>query len=173
MSAAEVYAAHTSGGIWSDIKKHLPTLRLYAKGNVFEIGVRGGISTAALLEGVAEEGGHVWSLDINDCSGLYRDDPHWTFIKGHSVEDSARILAALPRPLDMLFIDSEHSYKLTGDELHIYGPLVRQHHKGAILMHDTDLAGAGVRRALDEYAAEIGVKPFYVDGDNGLGVLVP
>lgn len=171
MTAAEMYA-RTTGGEWSDIKKHLPMLRDAAKGNVFEIGVRGGVSTAALLMGVAEHGGHVWSLDVGDCGALYRGDPNWTFILGHSVSDSARILTTLPRPLDVLFIDSEHSYKLTGDELHLYGPLVRRA-GGLILMHDTDLAGAGVRRALDEYAAEIERVPAYAPGDNGLGVLAP
>jgi len=171
MSAEEIYQQHNSGALYSDIQHHLPTLRNFAHGNVFEIGVRSGVSTAALLLGVRENGGHVWSLDIGECGFLYADDPNWTFIHGHSIEDSARILAALPRPLDLLFIDSDHAYQITSDELHLYAPLVKS--GGIILMHDVDLEGAGVRRALEEYAAEIGKTPSYASGSYGLGVLVP
>lgn len=167
-----MYNTTKPGGTWTDIQTHLPMLREFARGNVFEIGTRGGVSTAALLMGVKDHGGHVWSLDINDCAGLYAGDPNWTFLRGHSVEDSAKILGQLPRPLQVLFIDSEHSYQITSHELHIYGPLVAPG-DGVILCHDTDLAGAGVRQALVEYGGEIGRMPTFASGDNGLGVLAP
>jgi predicted O-methyltransferase YrrM len=168
MIPQEVYEASQCG---TDISGHLATLRIFARGNVFEIGVRTGVSTSALLMGVKEHGGHVWSLDIEDCGHLYVDNPDWTFLQGHSVIDADRVLSVLPHSLDVLFIDSDHDYVVAHDELRLYGPIVKA--GGTILMHDTDLAGAGVRKALEEYAQHIGKQPSYCLGSYGLGVLVP
>jgi cephalosporin hydroxylase len=173
MTAWDVFEKHVPGGEWSDIQMHLPMLRQCAKNNAVEIGVRDGISTAALLVGVAGAGGHVWSVDVIDASKLYADDPHWTFIQGHSVLDSERIFQILQhRALDLLFIDSDHSYQTTLDELRLYAPLVKPG-EGKILLHDTDLGGAGVRGALEDYAREIDRRPSYWSGSFGLGELIP
>jgi predicted O-methyltransferase YrrM len=167
---------YAEGCKWSDISEHLPFLRSEAHGYVLEIGVRGGISTSALLLGLKEhehEGthsGHLWSVDIASCGHLY-DDPDWTFLHAHSVVDAKRILASIPSELDVFFLDSSHDLEETRSELKIYAPLVRE--GGKILCHDVDLAGAGVRQALEEYAASIGKQPSYHTGSFGLGILVP
>lgn len=165
----DIYDSNALGKVYCDIRDHLPFLRESAKGNVFEIGVRGGASTSALVLGVKEHGGHVWSLDIADCRPF--EDPAWTFTKGHSIGDSARMLEILPRPLDLFFLDADHGYPSTLDELHIYAPLVRK--GGLVVLHDTDLQGAGVRQSLEEYAADLGKTPTYHSGSFGLGVLQP
>lgn len=169
-----MYEKFASGSEWSDISAHLRRLREYAHGNVLEIGVRGGLSTAALIQGVRENGGHVWSLDVVDCSKLY-ENPDWTFIQGHSVQDAERILEEELPPelaLELLFLDSDHSFDTTSSELRLYGRIVRPN-AGVILLHDTDLPGAGVRQALDEYAQQIGKTPVYHNGSYGLGELRP
>ena len=168
MNPESVYDRHADGIEWSDIQVHLPLLRT-AHGNVFEIGVRDGISTAALLMGVRDHGGHLISLDVANCGHLY-DDPQWTFIQGHSVTDAERILKQLPPGLDLLFIDSDHSYETTRAELGIYGPLVKKD-GGLILMPDTCFIG--VNAALIDYAAKINKKPGYHLGSNGMGELRP
>lgn len=169
MNPAEVYEKYARGLEWSDIQAHLERLRKSAMGLVFEIGVRTGISTAALLMGVHEHGGHVWSVDITDCSGLF-DDPDWTFLRANSVTDEERIFEALPAELDVLFIDSDHSYETTWKELRIYGPRVKKD-GGVILMHDTNFLG--VQAALADYAATINKEPLYYPGSNGMGQLNP
>ena len=169
-SPFEVYTAQIVGKESSDIQDHMHLLCKRAKGNIFEIGVRGGISTAALLVGATFHDGHLWSVDIDDCSQLY-DIPAWTFIRGNSSRDSERILSQLPPVLDVLFIDSDHSLEMTRRELQLYAPRVKK--GGVILAHDTDLAGAGVRQALDEYAQQLGKTPVYHTGSHGLGELVP
>ena len=170
MKAVDAYEIF--GKRWSDIQTHLPMLRAFGRGNVLEIGVRDGISTAALLAGIGSQGGHLWSVDIVDASKIFDDDPNWTFIQGHSVKDADRILGIIGRPLHVLFIDSDHSFDITLEELETYGPLVRRE-DGVILLHDTELPGAGVEAALEQYGKEIGKEPSYCHGSFGLGVLVP
>ena len=58
-----------------------------ARGNVLELGVRAGVSTAALLAGVSDHGGHVWSVDRDDCAPVFAGHPHWTFIQGDSLDN--------------------------------------------------------------------------------------
>lgn len=166
MTPEEVYEQHLK--TWSDIQGHLLLLKNLSKGKVFEIGVRGGVSTAALLVGVHEHGGHVWSLDVINCSQAY-DDPSWTFIHGHSVQDAPRILEQLPKELDVFFLDADHTLENTRQELKIYGARVKP--GGLILCHDTDLEGAAVREALDEYAKQINRVPVYHINSYGMGEL--
>jgi predicted O-methyltransferase YrrM len=171
MNPYEVYKAHLEGGIASDIGQHLPTLRMYAKGNVFEIGVRGGLSTAALLCGVKDKGGHVWSIDINgECGNLYRNDPDWSFAHAHSVKDAERIKRDLPEVLDVLFIDSDHSYDTTIAELRLYAPMLHKD-TGIALLHDTDLQGAGVRDAMYTFRDETHCGLSFIEGSYGLGIV--
>jgi predicted O-methyltransferase YrrM len=170
-STPEAIYARESTNRLSDIFEHLPALRAEAHGNVLEIGVRGGASTSALILGVRERGGHVYSVDITAACGtdVFLDDPQWTFLHGHSEYDAARILSKVPISLDVLFIDADHSYRAVQSDLAKYGPRVRK--GGVILLHDTELEGAGVRRALVEYAEKLGSVPELRPGCYGLGVL--
>jgi len=113
----------------TDVHDHLPRLRELAQYNVLEIGVRFGASTAALLTGVEEKGGHVWSIDIEPCDfarSLFEGNPRWTFIRG----DSKEVFVDL-RHIDLLFIDGDHSYEGVLADLRLYGPLAR-----TIALHD-------------------------------------
>mgnify|MGYP000157936475 FL=1 len=82
MSLYQRYLQHCA--TQSDIQHHLPLLYASAHGVVVELGTRTGVSTCALLAGVERRGGHVWSIDIDDCSQLYADHPQWTFKRGDS-----------------------------------------------------------------------------------------
>src|SRR6266566_8705318 len=108
MTPSEIYNCYLTE--ISDIKDHLPTLRAAACGNVLEIGVRTGISTSALLCGVEEHGGHVYSVDVDNCL-IFAEHPQWTFLHKNSVVEKESILAAIPKELDLLFIDGDHSYE--------------------------------------------------------------
>lgn len=165
MNPEETYELITSGGIYSDIKDHLPLLREAARGNCLEIGVRGGCSTAALLVGLREHKGHLWSVDVVNY-GQHFEDREWSFIHGHSVQDAPRILEQLPKHLDLFFLDADHIFETTLRELQIYGALISP--GGKILAHDTDLPGAGVRAAIEAYSSEIGKVPIYHSGSFGM-----
>ena len=153
---------------WSDVQDHLPTLYAAARGNVLELGVRAGVSTCALLAGVADHGGHVWSVDINDCRPAIGPHPDWTFTQADSC-DAAAIDA--PEQLSALFIDTEHTADRTYRELSLWGPRVQP--GGVILLHDTDDMSTypGVRNAIERYCADTGRTPEYREGSYGLGVI--
>ena len=101
-----------------DMAPHYPTLTAYARDcqTVVEFGVRGGVSTWAILEGLPSDG-HLYSVDIIDCvvplpvSG----DPRWTFIVGDDL--APEVQARLPEKADLVFIDTDHTYYQTVEEL--------------------------------------------------------
>lgn len=135
----------------SDIYQHLPTLKRYATGCDFvvELGVRGIVSTWALLAGKPKQmisvdiedpktfGGDVWEVyDATNAEGIA-----WEFVKKSSLEID------LPEH-DFLFIDTIHEKDFLAKEL-------ERHHlkvKKFIAMHDTNLAGdTGMREAINEF----------------------
>lgn len=156
-----------------DIDMHATFLESVAKGNILEIGVRTGISTAAMLLGLELNGGHLYSVDINPgCEGSIGSHPQWTFLSGDS-KNVGWLLSKIPAKLDVLFIDGDHSYEGVKHDLDNYGFLVKS--GGSIVCHDV-LSGydPGVRQAFDEFISatkwEAEIFPSWV----GLGrILVP
>lgn len=148
-----------------DIVDHLPTLRSLAHGTVVEIGVRDGSSTNALLLGIKENGGHLYSIDITAKCGTIFNDEDWTFIHGDS--GSPETAAKVPQEIDVLFVDGDHEYQYVKLDLMTYGPRVKK--GGIILMHDVLMPDLpGVFRAYEEYAAS---RKEVKLGSWGLGIL--
>ena len=150
----------------SDIQHHLGLLFSLAKGNVLELGTRGGVSTQALLAGVERHGGRVWSVDIEDCSSVAAGHPLWTFVQGSSIDQA--FYESIGEPWDLLMIDTEHTYEQASAELSLWGLLVRP--GGHILMHDPETF-PGVRRAAREFATKHGWSITIVTPCNGMAVL--
>jgi Methyltransferase domain len=160
----EAYAINSS--VWNDIQDHLPLLHSSARGNVLEIGVRGGASTSALLSGVEKHGGHLWSVDVNPCRIF--EHPQWTFIQADSIKEAEKILAEIPDELDVLFVDGDHSYEGCLSDLNIFGPRSKQ-----IFVHDCECPDTfpGVRQAFDEFAAKWAKASTVISGSYGMGVI--
>lgn len=101
-----------------DMAPHIGTLTRLAQGAhvIVEFGVRGGVSTWALLDGLPQDGKLI-SVDIVDCVVPPRvsNDPRWTFIVGDDMSDAVR--AKLPAHADLVFIDTSHEYEHTVAEL--------------------------------------------------------
>lgn len=168
----------------TDIDDYLPVFEQLALRDdvnvVVELGVRDGNSTRAWLRGLAGHG-HLWSVDIvpppADVVPPEHDDD-WTMILGDDV--SADVLAQIPERIDVLFIDTDHSFEHTLDELYLYGRRVRS--GGAILLHDTEnehpedhgeMIGVQepfpVKRAMQKYAQERRAVAHLDDRGWGLG----
>jgi cephalosporin hydroxylase len=158
--------------IGQDIHTHLPNMRSHAAltdaQQIIEIGVANANSSSAWLMGLRDTGGRLWSVDIcpTELSHQLEDVvPDWTFVEGDSLTNHT----AAPYDVDILFIDSEHSYAQTMAELELYAPHVRP--GGTIWLHDTNNGEARVREALNDWCPAHNVS--WVDNPEcyGMGVV--
>jgi hypothetical protein len=158
-------------GTPSDIRDHLPRLRREARGSVLELGVRDGNSTVALLAGLEELGGTLWSVDVTaECGDVFPGHPQWRFVVADSRDTSTVLAAGLPAELDVLFVDTIHTYEQVRRELDAWGDRVRL--GGSILFHDTD-SFPEIRRAISEWCRPRHVPFEFLRRSNGLGVAYP
>ena len=132
----------------SDINEHLPTLKKYAilSNTIVELGVRGMVSTWALLAGRPEA---MLSVDIvhpSEHGGNVKEAKemakkeyiNWNFEQASSLDIGIR-------RCDLLFIDTIHSYEQLIKELKLHAPYTVKY----IIMHDTVLPE--MQRAIDEF----------------------
>jgi len=148
----------------SDINEHLPTLFKYASecDSVFETGVRGCVSSWAILYGLAskrgkenrEREGRVASLLLNDIDpcevqelihasqevGSVKVDYQW--------KNNLELEFERETQFDMVFIDTWHIYGQLKRELAKFSPITNKY----IIMHDTtedEWLGETVRRNMN------------------------
>ena len=147
----------------SDINEHLDTLYKYASEceSVFETGVRGGVSSWALANGLLNNNclkKHFFMNDINECYieeilNLTKDLPikiDYQWINNLQLE--------LSETFDLTFIDTWHVYGQLKRELAKFAPITNKY----IIMHDTtidDWYGETIRIGLNakEQSIESGI----------------
>ena len=182
-----------------DMHPFAPFLRLNARGNILEIGVRGGVSTAAFLLGIEQNGGHLFSVDKTAiCKNLFAGHPQWTFVNADS-QDHKSVYRAIgpdmsaheePTPakpyatsFDIVFLDGAHYRQGIRSDLENYAPLVKR--GGMVLVHDIfgtknptpeQLAEDWPTEAVGEefyaYARANGWPTFELPGEFGMGVAI-
>jgi hypothetical protein len=145
-------------------------LRDHARGEILEIGTRDGASTSAFLLGLESAGGHLHSVDIADCSGLFAGHPQWTFHHGPS--DSFDFS---PSTFDLILIDGDHHIAAYRRDLANAYLAVKP--GGLILTHDCtpepghESYAIPIRAEFLRFAAEHGLRHEILPGRYGLGVL--
>jgi len=146
----------------SDIQDHLQRLFDAAAGNCLEIGVRAGVSTSAILSGLEQHGGHLWSIDIDpDCGNRWPQHPQWTFICADSLKP---LPVELPSHFTMALIDGDHAYESAISDLQTFAPLAAK-----VFVHDTDhIHYPGVRRAVEEFCKASNRSVVYHAGSMGM-----
>lgn len=151
-----------------DMAPHIATLMRHASEahTIVEWGVRGGVSTWAILDAMPADG-HLYSVDIVDCVVPPRvsEDPRWTFLVGDDLDPLVQ--AVLPDHADLVFIDTSHTYEQTVGELAYaltFGP-------SRIVMHDYVMEP--VQRAADEFCAREGWRVVANEMPFGLATLEP
>ena len=165
MSAKPAYEYNAQR--WSDIQEHLPRLFAAASQHCVEIGVRTGMSTSALLAGVEQRGGHLWSFDVNDCP-VFKGHPQWTFTRMDTVKDAKLALEYIPVFVNVLFVDGDHTYGGALSDLVNFGPRAN-----TIFVHDTDAPDfPGVRKAVEEFAKKFQRRVTYHPGSYGMAEIV-
>lgn len=128
-----------------------------------EIGVRGGMSTSALLAGIEKHGGHLWSFDINDCP-VFRGHPQWTFTQIDTVKQPKEALDCAPIFIKVAFIDGDHSYEGALSDIETFGSRAE-----IIFVHDTDAPDyPGVRKAVEDFCLRNNRKAVYHHGSYGM-----
>lgn len=151
-------------------KDHLQFIYLQAEGNVLELGVREGVSTSALLYGVEQNGGHLWSVDLNErCRDVFAGHPNWTFIHGNSLDVARLEEGGVPESLDLLFCDTIHTVEQVQLELKTWGKRVKQ--SGLILVHGINKYPQ-VQEVCEGYAKSNGLMFRARPGNGGLAVII-
>ena len=89
---------------------------------ILELGVNKGGSTANFLKYINDNGGELYSIDINDCSNIINDElfknvktSNWKFLKSNdlNIEYILGKFPLLKNGIDVLYVDSYH------DETHV------------------------------------------------------
>lgn len=142
----------------NDISEHLPLFALlvheFDLKRIVELGTRSGNSTLVLLEAARQVGGSVLSMDVEPCLEAHQRvkdaglDSLWSFWQANDLEVPS---SQIPQPIDLLFIDTLHTYTQLKAELTKYAPLVRS--GGWIVIHDY-VAFNGLTDAVQEYVVQ-------------------
>ena len=74
---------------------------------ILEFGVRKGISTKNFIKVCEQKNGHLYSIDVDDCSEI-SNSSKWTFIKSRD-DDFENLKNKLPEQFDLIFLDSFHN----------------------------------------------------------------
>lgn len=103
---------------------------------IVEVGTAFGGSTRALVLAAMRTGGKVISIDIEDRSANIPPEfkPWWTQMVGPSQTLAPKVNDWHPEPIDLLFIDGEHSFPAVANELRHLGGKVRE--GGLIVLDD-------------------------------------
>ena len=97
---------------------------------ILETGTNIGDSSRVWLEGLKKTGGELWTVDVAEYDNSWADGiSNIHFLKSSSLEIEWN------KPIDLLYLDSDHTYGHVTRELVKFGPHVRE--GGAILLNDT------------------------------------
>jgi hypothetical protein len=165
---------------WIDMEPHVAQLTKYAKGKkvIVEFGLRGAVSTWALLEGMPEDG-RLIGIDINadvPIPWAVRADTRFRFvqadataydqIEGRPIKNPGGSPEGLPDHADLVMIDAGHEFAETVLEL-VQGAKLGP---DMILLHDYLYPETpGVKRAIDGFTA----KGYLRDEPYGLKIVHP
>jgi hypothetical protein len=124
----------------SDIHEHLPTLYRYATQcqRIVELGVRGGVSSWALVYGLLDNHKPVKSILLNDTTPCpIQELLNTTQRTGITITTAwiNDLELTLPESVDLVFIDTWHVYGQLKRELARFAPQTKKY----IVLHDTTL----------------------------------
>jgi predicted O-methyltransferase YrrM len=143
---------------------------------VVEIGCLGGWTSAHLALAL-QSNGH-GKLYCVDCEQLHLDvtlanlkrqglDGVAKTLLGNSLDPA--VVAALPKAIDVLFLDASHRYPETLDEIKLYSSRLAE--GGCLVMHDS-ISHDGVRRSIAEVSGKFRILTFATEDGDGVSVLL-
>lgn len=102
---------------------------------VGEIGMRFGISTLSFALAARDVGGHVYSIDVDECIEGRRNVLHAGLADYHTFIHGDSMAVEFPEDLDVLFIDGDHSYMGVSQDFQTHVGRVKP--GGIVLFHDS------------------------------------
>jgi predicted O-methyltransferase YrrM len=140
--------------------------------NIVELGVRTGNSTISFLSGLTRaNNGKLFSCDIDPCEHAisYINSANLSSRWEFTQIDSISYADLYKDTIDLVFIDTDHTYELTKKELEIWSPKLKN--GGRIILHDTLSRPDGVGIAVKEFAEKNKDWKYYnIDVCCGLGI---
>jgi predicted O-methyltransferase YrrM len=91
---------------------------------ILELGVQSGISTKKFLKICDQNDGRLYSVDIEDCSGV-ANNYKWRFIQSRD-DNFDYIRSIIPNKIDVLFIDTLHEAKHVENIFFYYYNLIKK-----------------------------------------------
>ncbi len=169
----------TYAAAWIDMEPHIGQIAEYARGKkvIVEFGLRGCVSTWAMLDAMAPDGLLIGiDLDPNiPIPARVKADPRFRFVHGDATASFEDIGIPVGHA-DLVMIDAGHEFAETVLELVSAARLTPDY----ILLHDyLYFESPGVRRAIDGYTAPgyLRDEPYRLETVHpsrwGLAVLVP
>jgi hypothetical protein len=149
---ADIEDIRATAAVGSDISSHLEPLfieGLKAHPKVIvELGVRGGESTRVFERLARRCGADLVSVDIVDC-GKLSQYKRWHFVQEDDVAFAARFRrwcreAGLEPRIDVLFVDTSHTYDHTLAEISAWFPHLSA--RAVVMFHDTNMGTIFRRR---------------------------
>lgn len=138
-----------------DISVLLPEVKAIPDNGLYlEIGVHKGRSLWVARQ-VAKDSVEVWGIDkvVN---------PN---IKGTNYIRRSSLSASWDKPIDVLFIDGNHSYRFVKEEIKKYVPFIKK--GGVVLFHDYEVGMPGVYPAVNKWAKIAGYTVQTFKGTHG------
>jgi len=134
---------------------------------VYEIGVRQGYSTVAILEALDKTGGYLVSCDVADCQAVIQDEGlqrRWAFFQS----SSEGFPSLLSMPADVIYIDGSHKYADVRADVIGMWPLLKV--GGVMILHDTLSFPNGPGRVL-AWLQHRGIEAINLNMINGMGLI--
>lgn len=173
----------------SDINEHLQLLYQMVNEtgvrNIVELGTRSGNSTCAFVMGASTNDGKVVSVDngvgdeftkisawdeLAECAAFINAklglSDYWTLV----INDDIEFAKEYSEEIDLLFIDTLHSYQQTKKELEVWGDKVVE--GGFIVIHDTVSFPEQLKAIWDYIDKHPGSNYVEHKNCNGLGVII-
>ena len=143
---------------------------------VVELGSFSGWTSAhiALALQSRTNGGRLYCVEMHDqhLNALNRNLARYGLndivevTRGMSLDE--HVLEKLPDLIDLVFLDTSHTYPATRDEILAYLPRLAQ--RGCLVLHDS-ISAVGVRRSLAEISTEFRRMSFATESSNGVTVM--
>jgi len=149
------------GGLEYQEFLYAKTLELNAQ-LVYEVGVRGGVSTKKILQALDITDGRLISCDIKDCR--VSKSPRWTFVKCNATDFPAHLSGEAA----MIYLDADHSYEAVRRDTILLWPFLKV--GGELILDDTGTFPLGPGRVISELRA-MGINATSVPIANGFGVI--